>query len=577
MNNLEISWIFLEIADLLEIKGDNPFKIRSYRQAAQLLATLDEDIGVYWNEKRLTELPGIGPALAAKIHELLDTGHLTYLKELRQEVPAQLRQFLSIPGVGPRTVHTIYRHLGSITTLEELKAAASAQQLRVLPGLGTKSELAIKHALATMDVVPEGLPLSDAAMVAADLAEALAQLPEVTNVEVVGEVRRREEFVCEATLLLSAQLDKTGDILATFSSAPYVRQVLTLGSTYMTVILGIGLKARLIVVTPSEFTTQLCYYTGSAGHWHALVARAKQCNLELTPASLRGQDGPLPLESEQDLYYHLGLDFVIPELRTGKGEVLAARHGTLPQVISPEHMKGDLHLHTNWSDGRESIFSLARAAVERGYEYIAITDHSQRLKIARGLDAQRLAAQADEIATARAEFPNLTILAGIEADILADGQLDLPNQVLAKLDLVIASVHSGFRQDEKTMTSRIVTALRNPFVHILAHPSGRLIGRRPAYQVNLDTVLEEARLLGKILEINASPERLDLSAEWAAKAKHLGLKLAISTDAHDAQRLADMEYGVSVARRAGLEACDVINTWPAAHLKDFLQSIRGVV
>ena len=468
------------------------------------------NIGVYWNEKRLTELPN-GPA-AAKIRA---TGYRPFdlSKELRQEVPPSYDSFFLFPA----WVRAQYIPYTATWVFTGRTGSCFSSTTARASGLGTKSELAIKHALATMDVVPEGLPLSDAAMVAADLAEALAQLPEVTNVEVVGEVRRREEFVCEATLLLSAQLDKTGDILATFSSAPYVRQVLTLGSTYMTVILGIGLKARLIVVTPSEFTTQLCYYTGSAGHWHALVARAKQCGLELTPASLRGQDGPLPLESEQDLYYHLGLDFVIPELRTGKGEVLAARHGTLPQVISPEHMKGDLHLHTNWSDGRESIFSLARAAVERGYEYIAITDHSQRLKIARGLDAQRLAAQADEIAAARAEFPNLTILAGIEADILADGQLDLPNQVLAKLDLVIASVHSGFRQDEKTMTSRIVTALRNPFVHILAHPSGRLIGRRPAYQVNLDTVLEEARLLGKILKINASPERLTLALNGLPK------------------------------------------------------------
>ncbi len=575
MNNLEISWVFLEIADLLEIKGANPFKIRSYRQASRLLASLDEDISVYWAENRLTELPGIGQALAAKIHELLDTGQLTYLKELRQEVPAQLRQLLLIPGVGPRTVHTIHEHLG-IANLEELKKAVSQQKLRELPGLGTKSELAIKGALAKMGRVSVGLPLGEAATVAYELAEAMGQLPVVEYIEVAGEIRRREEFVHQAILVVGARLDLAEDILATFSSAPYVRKVINASPTDITVLLGIGgLKLRLVVVTPSEFPTQLCYYTGSKEHWLHLVAQAKKHQLELTPHALIGKHGPIIIETEEDLYRYLRLEYVIPELRAGKEEVLSAAQGTLPQVISLEQIRGDLHLHTNWSDGKESVASLAQAAIERGYEYIAITDHSQRLRIARGLDARRLNKQIEEIKAVRPKFPNLTILAGIEVDILADGQLDLPNELLAKLDLVIASVHSGFKQDRETMTKRILSALRNPYVDILAHPSGRLIGRRPAYQVDLDTVLKEAQQLGKIVEINSSPERLDLNAEWASKAKNLGLKLAINTDAHDAQRLADMEYGVSVARRAGLEAEDVVNTWPAVRLKWCFQSIRG--
>lgn len=574
MNNLEISWIFLEIADLLEIQGSNPFRIRSYREAARLLARLDEDISTYWAENRLTELPGIGPALAAKIHELLDTGQLVYLKELRQQVPAQLRQLLTIPGVGPRTVHTIYKHL-NITTLEELRAAAAAQQLRKLPGLGTKSELAIKHALTRTASVPEGLPLGEATTITDELAEAIGQLSEVKNIEVAGEVRRREEFVQQATLVIGAEKEHAKDILATCHSAPYVRKVVAEGSNYLRVLLGIGLEVQLIVVTPSEFPTQLCYYTGSEEHWRNLVTQAEHCDLELTPKILKGNNGPLILRAEEDLYHHLGLDFIIPELRTGRGELLAASHGNLPKVISPEQIRGDLHLHTNWSDGKESISSLAHAAAERGYEYIAITDHSQRLKVAGGLDANRLESQAREIAAVRTEFPGLSILSGIEVDILTDGQLDLPNVVLAKLDLVIASVHSGFKQDRETMTKRILTALRNPYVNVLAHPSGRLIGRRPAYQVDLDAVLEEARRQGTILEINASPQRLDLSAEWAARAKNIGLKLAINTDAHDARRLADMEYGVSVARRAGLEAEDIVNTWPVLRLKQSLYSSRG--
>ncbi|NLG86633.1 MAG: DNA polymerase/3'-5' exonuclease PolX [Firmicutes bacterium] len=569
MNNLEISWIFLEIADLLEIKGDNPFKIRSYQQAARLLAELDEDISVYWANGCLTELPGIGPALASKIEELLDTGQLSYLNELRREVPAQLRQLLAVPGIGPKTVHTIYKHLGVIT-LKELKAAACAQQLRDLPGLGTKSELAIKHAIDLLDSDRQGLPLGEAATVAYELAEAIGQLPSVVRIAVAGEVRRREEFVQEALLLAAANLNNVSDILTTFSSAPYVRKIISMEKNKVTVLLGIGLHVQLVVVDPSAFHTSLCYFTGPLAHWENLSLWAKQRGFELTASGLFSYNcgQPLTLQSEEELYHRLGLMFIVPELRSGREDVLAAANGTLPQVITPEQIRGDLHLHTNWSDGRESIASLAKAAAQRGYEYIAITDHSQSLKIAHGLDAARLIAQAQEIRAVREQIPDLLILSGVEVDILPNGQLDLPNDVLSQLDLVIASVHSGFKQDQETMTQRIVAALRNPYVDILAHPSGRLLGRRPAYQVDLDMVINEAKLQGKILEINSSPERLDLNAKWAAKAKNLGVKLVINTDAHDARRLADIEYGVSVARRAGLEIGDVINTWPMTKLKE---------
>jgi len=574
VNNVEISWIFLEIADLLEIKGDNPYKIRSYRKAAHMLSTLDQKIQTYWKQGKLRELPGIGPALAAKIDELLKTGNLTYLNNLREEVPIQLRQLLVIPGIGPRTVHTLYRHLG-ITSLEQLKAAVLAQQLRRLPGLGTKSELAIKRALTSKEYT-QGMPLGNAFALASDLAEALAQLPEVINIELAGEIRRREELVHEAILLFVTQADKALPVLTTFCSAPYVREILESDSNSAVVQLGIGLQARLVAVRPAEFVTQLCYHTGPTDHWTALVVRAKQHGLALSPTALKDKNEALVLESEHELYRYLGLDFIIPELRQGKNELSAAAGGTLPKSISIEQIKGDLHLHSNWSDGRESIFSMAEAASKRGYDYIAITDHSQRLKIARGLNAQELAAQLDEISIVRAQFPELMILAGVEVDILKDGRLDLSNEVLAQLDIVIAAVHSGFNQDEKTMTQRIITALRNPNVHILAHPSGRLLAKRPPYRVNLDTVLKEAGRQGKILEINSSTDRLDLNANWAAKAKKLGIKLAINTDAHDVQGLSDMEYGVSVARRAGLEPSDVVNCWPTSYLLEHLRSIRGV-
>jgi DNA polymerase (family 10) len=574
VNNLTISWIFLEIADLLQIKGDNPFKIRSYRQAARLLRTLDRDVRYYWENNLLQELPGIGAALAEKINELFETGTMAYLNQLRQEVPIRLRQLLLVPGLGPRTVNRIYQRL-HVTSVQQLKVAVANKKLRSLPGLGVKSEQEIERGLQTIEFVPEGLSLGDAFTIASDLSQLLVQLPHVSRVEIAGQIRRREELIQEALFLLTAPWDQAAGILATFGSALYVREILQSNPTEIAVQLGIGLKVRLIIVNPVEFYTQICYYTGPIGHWKALVKQARQTGLELTPSYLKDGTDFVSLRSEQDLYCYLGLEFVIPELRAGGDEVVAAQHGTLPNVISLQQVKGDLHLHTDWSDGKESILSMAKAALNRGYQYIAITDHSQRLKIARGLDARRLAAQVDEIASVRKTFPDLTILTGIEVDILSDGSLDLPDWVLAKLDLVVAAVHSGFKQDKITMTKRIVVALRNPYVHILAHPSGRLIGKRLPYQVNLDTVLIEAQRQGKIMEINASPERLDLDTNWAAKAKSVGVKLVINTDAHDSSCLADMKYGVSVARRAGLGTNHVINTWPVTHLRKVLQSIRG--
>jgi DNA polymerase (family 10) len=573
VNNLVISWIFLEVADLLEIKGDNPFKIRSYRQAARLLANLDKDISIYWADGRLTELPGIGSALADKISELLNTGHLSYLKKLREEVPAQFRQLLTIPGVGPRTVYTIHKHLG-VNTIEELKAAVSDRKLRDLPGLGTKSELAIKHALTQLDSECLGLPLGDAATIVSELVEAMGQLPLVQSISVAGEIRRREEFINEAQLVAAASPENISDILATFSSAPYVRKIIDTSSTSITALLGIGLEVELVVVQPNEFPTSLCYFTGPPKYWESLSHWAKERGFKLSPTGLFYRGQPMALVTEEDLYRKLGLEFIIPEQRFDHQSILAAAGGTLPKVIEPEHIRGDLHLHTSYSDGRESVSSLAQAVVTRGYEYIAITDHSQSLKIARGLDAARLRAQAQEIDHVRKKFPELTILAGIEVDILRDGRLDFGNDVLSQLDLVIASVHSGFKQDKETMTGRIMSALRNPYVDILGHPSGRLLGRRPGYRVDLDAVIKEAKLQGKVLEINSSPERLDLSAKWAAKAKKMGVKIVINSDAHDVRRLADIEYGVSVARRAGLEIDDIINTWPVARLKEFLKN-RG--
>lgn len=573
LNNLEISWVFLEIADLLEIQGESPFKVRAYRQAARVLAELEEEVGHYARVGRLTELPGIGPALAAKIEELLQTGSLAYLERLRREVPPGLRQMLALPGVGPRTVRIVFTHL-RITTLEELEAAARNKKLRDLPGLGVKTELGIRQGIELLRSRPRGLPLGLTFGVAYELQEILAQLPDVRKVGVAGGVRRREELVGSLVLVAAATPGKEEDVLKTFQAAPYVRQTIAAGPDSATVLLGLGLEALLWVVPLEEFPTQLCYHTGPAAHWAELVEWAERKGFQLAPEGLRGPQGRLELTTEEELYLRLGLSYVVPELRDMPGVVETAGRGDLPSLVNLELICGDLHLHSNWSDGTESIRGLAQVATTLGYQYIAITDHSQSLTIARGLTPQRLAEQEKEIEEVRQAFPHLRIFSGIEVDILSDGRLDLPDEALARLDIVVASVHSGFKQDRDTMTRRILAALAHPYVDILAHPSGRLLGRRDPYAVDMEQVLAAAHKHGKILEINSSPERLDLNAQWARRAGELGINLAIDTDAHDARRLADMEFGVSVARRAGLEADKIVNTWPAAHLEDFLKARR---
>ncbi|MDK2784982.1 MAG: polymerase [Bacillota bacterium] len=573
MNNLEIAWVFLEIADLLEIQGESPFKVRAYRQAAHVLSELDEEVAHYAQMGRLTELPGIGAALAAKIEELLQTGSLAYLERLRREVPAGLRQMLALPGVGPRTVRTIFTHLG-ISTLEELEAAARAKKLRALPGLGVKTELAIQHGIELLRSRPSGLPLGLAFPAAAELSEIMAQLSQVQKVSLAGDVRRGEEMVGQIIIVAAVAPADQDAVLKTFQAAPYVRQTMRTEPGKTTVLLGIGLEAALITVPPPAFACRLCYHTGPPAHWSALVKWARARGFELTPDGLRGREGELQLSSEEELYQSLGLAFVAPELRAGRDEVELAARGALPELLRPEDMLGDLHLHSNWSDGTESIQGLARAAAGRGYAYIAITDHSQALSIAHGLTPERLVEQEKEIEEVRANYPHLFLFSGIEVDILADGRLDLPDDVLARRDIVLASVHSGFKQDRETMTRRILTALANPAVDILAHPSGRLLGRRDPYAVDLEQVLDAAQRYGKILEINASPERLDLGAEWARRAKEAGIKLAINTDAHDARRLADMDWGVCVARRAGLTREDVVNAWPLERLREYVRLRR---
>lgn len=575
MKNLEVAWVLAEIADLIEIRGVDAFKSRAYRRAAGVIASLPRDIAVIGEAGELETLPGIGKGLAAKIGEIIRSGTCSYLEDLKADVPEGLRDMLAIPGVGAKTASALYRELG-VRSLADLERAAKSGRIRALKGMSVRTEQRISDGLARLRDHSGRLPLGIAKPLAAELAAAIAQLPAVTAVDVAGSIRRGKEEVADIDIIAAAC--RPDDVTAAFCRMPQVGSVLSQGPTMATVLLRFGCQADLRVVAPEQYVAARHHFTGSKEHNVRLRGLAKDRGLKLNEYGLfrvaEGDAGgePLPVDSEAELYRQLGMDVVPPELREDRGEVEAALAGTLPRLLELTDIRGDLHVHTDWSDGKNTILEMATRAAERGYEYIAITDHSQALAMAGGLGPEKLARQAGAIMEAQAAVGDrIRILRGIEVDILSDGRLDLPDEVLADLDVVIASVHRGFHQSEEQLTSRIVAALKHPAVDLVAHPTGRLIGHRDEYAVDLERVFEVAAETGTAMEINASPDRLDLSDINTRRATELGIRIAINTDAHDLGRLTEMEYGVTVARRAWCEPADIINTLPLAALRGHLR------
>ena len=561
MDNLAIARVFAEIGDLLEIKNGNPFKIRAYRNAAETIAHHPDRVSALGPGERL-ELPGIGKDLAAKIGELIETGSIAYHQELLQEFPPTILDLLHLQGVGPKTVALLYHHLG-IRTLEELEAAARDGRLRQLKGMGAKKEGQILKALEERTRVAGRRLSAEAYDTAAALVAWLRESAPGAAVAMVGSLRRGCE-TCGDLDILAAGAPPT--LMDAFTGYRRVERVLAHGDTKSSVLLWGGFQADLRLVPATSAGAALQYFTGSKSHNIVLRDRAIQRGLKLNEYGLyRVDDGSLVAgETEEGIYEALGLAFVPPELRENRGEIEAAQAGTLPRLITLQDLRGDLHMHTTATDGRADAWTMARAARDAGYEYIAVTDHSRALAMANGLDETRALQHAAEVRAlnGRDDLGGITVLAGIECDILADGRLDLAVDCLAQLDFVVASIHSAMDQSEEQMTDRLLFAIECPWVDVIAHPTARKILRREPSRANMDRVFDAAMAHGVALEINGQPDRLDLDDLLARRARSRGVKLIIDSDAHSPAALGNLRWAVSVARRAWLEPHDVLNTQP---------------
>jgi DNA polymerase (family 10) len=571
LDNLAIARVLREIADLLEIKDDNPFKIRAYRNGADIVANHPHELGLL-DENGLREIPGIGKDLAARIREIAETGDAAFHRELVAEFPPTILDLLNLQGVGPKTVAVLYRELG-IRTLEDLEAAARDGRVRAVKGMGPKKEALILKALDERKRFAGRRLLPDAHAAAAALIEYLRERVPDAGIDAVGSLRRGCESCGDLDLLASGAPATLMDDLVGYR---LVERVLGQGDTKSSVLLQGGFQADLRLVAADSRGAALQYFTGSKGHNIALRDRAIRLGFKLNEYGLFtiGDDARVAGEREEDIYAKLGLEWIPPELRELRGEIEAAEAGAIPRLLDRADLRGDLHLHSTETDGKDDVRSMARAAREAGLEYIAITDHSQSLAMANGLDERRALAHAERIRAIDSEGAGVRLLAGIECDIRPDGSLDLADDCLAALDLVIASVHSAFNQDRQQMTERLLRAIEHPSVDILGHPTGRLILRREPYAIDIDAIVNTASRLGVALEINCQVDRLDLPDAHARLARDRGARLVVSSDGHSRLAFGRLRWGVVVARRGWVRPSDVLNTQPFDQLRMSLRRNR---
>ena len=578
MNNKGIAQIFNEISDLLEFQGANPFRVRAYRNGARIIGDLAEplDSVLEDEDRKLTDLEGIGKDLAEKITTLVETGELPQHQNLLEEVPQSVLAVMRVPGLGPKKAATLFKEL-NVATLEQLQAACEAKQVRELKGFGTKTEQTILHGISIAAAANQRIYWSTADEIAQAMRDHLATCTSIEKLELAGSYRRGKETVGDLDVLVVSE--DPGEVMRRFGEFEQVAETIVSGGTKMSIRTQRGLQIDLRVVPAESFGAAIQYFTGSKDHNVILRGLAKHRGLKINEYGVYRVEGDketyIAGATEEDVYATLELPVFPPELREARGEFDLAAEGVLPDLVNAEDIRGDLHMHTDATDGRATLREMAAAARARGLKYIAITDHSQRVSMAMGLDPDRLVAQWAMIDELNQELEgDFVVLKGIECDILEKGGMDLPDEVLAQGDWVLASVHYGQQQTRQQITDRIIGALENPNVTAIAHPTGRLINRREAYELDIDAVFAATVENGKLLELNANPARLDLNDVYCAAAKAHGIPIVINTDAHSVEGLECMPYGVLQARRAGLTKEDVANTRTWQQLRKLIEGRR---
>jgi len=557
MRNQEIAKIFNEIADILEIKGDNPFRIRAYRRAAQNIDGLAKDVAEMSVED-LIQVPGIGADLAEKIREYVNTGGMRSYDKLRNKVPSGLVDLLSVPGLGPKTAKLLFEKL-HIKDIDSLERHAKEGTLKGVPGIQAKTEENILKGITMIRKHTGRFPLGRVLPVAEEMIGKLREISFVNKLSIAGSLRRWKDTIKDIDALAASE--DPGKVMEVFVHLPQVKEVLMKGQTKSSIITREGIQMDLRVVSEDSFGAALAYFTGSKQHNIRLREMALKRGLKINEYGIFDvkTEKKLGGSHEGDIYKILDMQFIAPELREDTGEIEAALKGTLPSLVKQEDIKGDLHVHSKYSDGSHDLQELVDASRARGYEYLAITDHSKGLGIARGMSIDRVLEQNKNIRALNKKLKGFQLLSGAEIDIRSDGTLDYPDEVLERFDIVIASIHSGFRQSREQITKRLVSAMQNPYVSVIAHPTGRIIGERDAYEADMDAVLKTAAETGTAMEINAYPLRLDLNDIYIRKAKELGVPVAVNTDAHVTYQFDFMTYGIGTARRGWVEKKDVLN------------------
>ncbi len=562
--------VLKEISELLELKSENYFRIRAYRQAARQIDHLEEDLTRMVQKNRLKEIPGIGEGIAKEIESLVRIGKSDALEQTRSEVPTGLRRILGVPGIGAKSAQKIYQNLG-VSDLAHLKEACETGRIQQIPGFGEKFQQKILKSIEKIESTVSNTLLGVGLPVGQRLTKEIEHFPEVDKVEITGSVRRKKEMVQDIDILVATDFPKK--VMEKIIDLPIVYQILQEKSDSLMVLNTVGIKVDFRFVGKEHFITSLLYSTGDDHHIEKLRNLFQVQGVTMAGNGVFDKNNQLiDISSEIEIYEKIGLQYIPPELREDKGELEAAKTHQIPPLVERRNLRGDLHVHSCWSDGRGTIKEMGEAAAKEGHEYLAITDHSQSLKIARGLTEDDVKKQIKEISKVDSELESIQLFSGIEVDILKNGELDLSDEILSQLDFVVASVHQWLDQSAYDMTQRICKAMENPLVHAVAHPTGRILGQRPENELHLDAIFQKAFNTGTALEINATIDRLDLPEKYINAAHRRGVEFLINSDAHGTYALSDLRFGVYVARRAWLPPQKIVNTKSLEEFKEWLKN-----